>query len=158
MAPVSDQLLTEELPTAEQPSAVGRDQVAWGSGAKILDHPERLTAAVALVSEVRLLWGRRAAKDTWRRLLLPCPEDLAARDPDGASVDVAAFAEHRVARSPGSSIRPRDLYMAYRRWCVDTGVAPTSETRFGREIVRHVRRSVGGRRRYIDCCLVNEHE
>lgn len=52
----------------------------------------------------------------------------------GDAASVREFVESRTTARPGNRIRCKEVYDAYRDWCLELGVAPVTLTRFGMEI------------------------
>ena len=84
------------------------------------------------------LFGPPAARALWRALGLEWVPEMAQAGiaAPTADMNVAEFAAQRLLKRPGIVTAAGVIYQAYREWCADSGVAPLSDSSFGKMLVR----------------------
>ena len=82
-----------------------------------------------------LAWLVRGCLD-WQQHGLRPPSRVSSATSDYKEEEnvLGAFVAECTEESPGKSIKARQLYMAYTRWCERAHLRPMSETEFGREM------------------------
>lgn len=75
---------------------------------------------IMMIRECRLIFGRQAAAELWRRLGLPAVAGRQAKPAgrDGAHADqVRRFLRDSTLQRPGTRVQSSILYAAYTSWC-----------------------------------------
>ena len=104
-----------------------------------------------------LNWLIEGARDALANGLYVAPAARAATEGYRAEMDqIGEFLKRCVVADVGQKVQASVMYSAYGAWARANALTPRHQTKFGRDMKKHLRREDGAVRFYIDCRLNEE--